>query len=202
MCDKNKCSCLYKQCVLWHIIFPFMEAKEDMVMAVKKTEAVKTKKTAVKATTRGLKRVAKPVAVKTAEKKVAAPKSVKAAPKRAAQKAAAKQVVRKTSGHPVIQPPPRTQDVIPVESKPSARTCPLVLDGIIASEDFSPKACFSCDEFDCRFYSAEESPSVLGSRLFASDEGDDGFGDDDGEDGFGGFYEDADADDDGYDDMR
>lgn len=62
------------------------------------------------------------------------------------------------------------KDVIPVATQPSAQTCPLVLDGIVAAEDFSPRDCFSCDEFDCRFYSAEERSGPLGSRLFAGDE--------------------------------
>jgi hypothetical protein len=46
------------------------------------------------------------------------------------------------------------------------------LDGIIAEEDFSPRDCFSCDEFDCRFYAAEERSGPLGSRLLAGEEGD------------------------------
>jgi hypothetical protein len=87
------------------------------------------------------------------------------------------------------------QKVIPLAPKPSAQTCPLVLDGIILEEDFSPRECFSCDEFDCRFYSAEERSGPLGSRLFVGgedeEEGDewgllDEGGDDPGEaDGWG-----------------
>ena len=64
------------------------------------------------------------------------------------------------------------KDVIPVSSKPTAQTCPLVLDSIILEEDFSPKDCFSCDEFDCRFYVAEERSGSLGGRLFAAEAGD------------------------------
>jgi hypothetical protein len=62
------------------------------------------------------------------------------------------------------------KDVIPLATKPSALTCPLVLDGIVLAVDFSPRDCFSCDEFDCRFYSAEERSGPLGSRLFEGEE--------------------------------
>jgi hypothetical protein len=62
--------------------------------------------------------------------------------------------------------------VIPLSPKPTALTCPLVLDGIILADDFSPRDCFSCDEFDCRFYSAEERLGTPGGRLFAGDEED------------------------------
>ena len=62
------------------------------------------------------------------------------------------------------------KDVIPLATKPNALTCPLVLDGIVLAVDFSPRDCFSCDEFDCRFYSAEERSGPLGSRLFAGEE--------------------------------
>lgn len=65
------------------------------------------------------------------------------------------------------------KEVIPVSSKPTAQTCPLVLDSIVLAEDFSPRDCFSCDEFDCRFYSAEERSGSLGGRLFAAEAGDD-----------------------------
>jgi hypothetical protein len=65
---------------------------------------------------------------------------------------------------------PLQKKVIPVSAKPSAQTCPLVLDGLIAPEAFSPRDCFSCDEFDCRFYTDEERSGPLGSRLFVSDE--------------------------------
>ncbi len=65
---------------------------------------------------------------------------------------------------------PLQKKVIPVSVKPSAQTCPLVLDGLIAPEAFSPRDCFSCDEFDCRFYTDEERSGPLGSRLFVSDE--------------------------------
>jgi len=64
----------------------------------------------------------------------------------------------------------KKKKVIPLAPKPSAQTCPLVLDGIILEEDFSPRECFSCDEFDCRFYAAEERSGPLGSRLFVGGE--------------------------------
>ena len=98
--------------------------------------------------------------------------------------------------------PGPAQEVIQVEAKPSARTCPLVLDGITSAEGFSPRDCLACDEFDCRFYAAEERSGALGSTFAADGDRDDGFGDDD--DGLGGFYEETDADDDSddYDDMR
>ncbi|MCL2105014.1 MAG: hypothetical protein FWH21_08190 [Kiritimatiellaeota bacterium] len=162
-------------------------------MAAKKSETAKATKPAMTPATTGLRKGVKPAAAKVAARRASAPKAAKAASKRAAQETPERLVV-----------PSRAQDVIPVEPKPSARTCPLVLDGITAPEDFSPRDCFACDEFDCRFNAVEESSSVLGSRLFAADDGDDGLGDDDDHDsGFGGFYEDADVDnDDGYDDMR
>jgi len=53
---------------------------------------------------------------------------------------------------------------------PTARTCPLVLDGEMDASDFSPRACLTCDEFDCRFCQAAEGSGALRSRLFASDE--------------------------------
>ncbi|MDD4016845.1 MAG: hypothetical protein PHV28_02765 [Kiritimatiellae bacterium] len=82
---------------------------------------------------------------------------------------------------------------------PSARVCPLVLDGEVAAADFSPKDCLACDEFDCRFCATVHGSGNLRSRLFASDDGDDtseeddGWGDDDDTDTVNG--EDADADD-------
>lgn len=54
---------------------------------------------------------------------------------------------------------------------PSARVCPLVLDGEMAPADFSPSQCVTCDEFDCRFCEAEAGSGALRSRLFAGNEG-------------------------------
>jgi len=187
--------------LLWHTIPLLMDVKEDRTMAAKKTEKAKVKKAAVKSAENGPKKAAKPVAAKGGAKKgsAAAPKPAKAAPKRVAKvappapAAGAERPPVALAAAPTAQP--RQQKVIPVEQKPSERTCPLVLDDIIAPEDFSAQNCFSCDEFDCRFYAAEESSGR--ARLFAADDGDDGFGDDD-DDGFGGFT--GDDGDDGYGD--
>lgn len=50
---------------------------------------------------------------------------------------------------------------------PTARACPLVLDGEIDAADFSPGDCLTCSEFDCRFCEAEAGSGTLRSRLFA-----------------------------------
>lgn len=50
---------------------------------------------------------------------------------------------------------------------PTARTCPLVMDGEIDVADFSPVLCLACEEFDCRFCEAAAGSGVLRSRLFA-----------------------------------
>lgn len=68
-------------------------------------------------------------------------------------------------------------------SGPNARGCPLVLDGEMAAEDFTPDACLSCDEFDCPFCEAAHGSGALRSRLFdtgdaAEDENDEAWGDD------------------------
>lgn len=68
---------------------------------------------------------------------------------------------------------------------PTARACPLVLDGEIDAADFSPSDCLTCSEFDCRFCEAEAGSGALRSRLFAGG-GDDGEGDDEG---FGGDFD-------------
>jgi hypothetical protein len=65
--------------------------------------------------------------------------------------------------------------------EPSARNCPLVLDGEMDAAAFTPNACLSCDEFDCRFCEAAAGSGALRSRLFAGD----GEGDDE-DDGWGG----------------
>lgn len=91
-----------------------------------------------------------------------------AASKKPTSKKAAPEMVAKPVKMPVKQE--TAKKLIPVALKPTAQTCPLVLDGIVLAEDFSPRECFSCDEFDCRFYSAEESSGLLGSRLFAGGE--------------------------------
>jgi hypothetical protein len=90
------------------------------------------------------------------------------APKKPASKKALPEKAEKPAKTPAKQE--TAKKLIPVALKPTAQTCPLVLDGIVLAEDFSPRECFSCDEFDCRFYSAEESSGLLGSRLFAGGE--------------------------------
>ncbi|MBR4170523.1 MAG: hypothetical protein IKR48_02605 [Kiritimatiellae bacterium] len=63
---------------------------------------------------------------------------------------------------------------------PTARNCPLVLDGEIAASAFSPEACFSCEEFDCRFSTPTEirGSGALRSRTFAAADEDSDGGDD------------------------
>ena len=80
---------------------------------------------------------------------------------------------------------------------PTARTCPLVLDGEIEAEDFSPSDCLTCSEFDCRFCEAEEGSGSLRSRLSAR--GDDV--DDDGDDGWGSDF-DAEGESEGEDEAE
>ncbi len=107
---------------------------------------------------------------KTSKTRVSMSAPKKAMPKKAAPEKVAKPV--KMLVKPVKMPVKQetAKKLIPVALKPTAQTCPLVLDGIVLAEDFSPRECFSCDEFDCRFYSAEESSGLLGSRLFAGGE--------------------------------
>lgn len=38
------------------------------------------------------------------------------------------------------------------------------------SEEFSPRACYTCDEFDCSFWQGEPSSGDLCSRTFVADE--------------------------------
>jgi hypothetical protein len=81
-------------------------------------------------------------------------------------------------------------------AKPTARTCPLVLDGEIEAADFSPGMCLSCDEFDCRFCEAATGSGPLRSRLFAApdeEEYDDDW-DDDSDAGFWDEDDDSDSD--------
>ncbi len=77
---------------------------------------------------------------------------------------------------------------------PTARTCPLVLDGEVDASDFSPSDCLTCSEFDCRYCEAEQGSGTLRSRLFDTDDG----GDD--EDGFGGDFDFEGGGDEGFDD--
>ena len=82
-------------------------------------------------------------------------------------------------------------------AEPTAKTCPLVLDGEVDAADFSRSDCLTCSEFDCRFCEAEAGSGALRSRLFAaSEDGEDG-GD---EDGWGSVPEEADEDEGGKED--
>lgn len=105
-------------------------------------------------------------------KKVGVLKKIAAPLKKKAPEGASRTHVQKVVDESVMRPTPISfeKKVIPVSLKPNAQTCPLVLDGIVLIEDFSPRDCFSCDEFDCRFYVAEERSGVLGSRLCPSEE--------------------------------
>jgi len=157
-------------------------AKPKQSAPVPKKGVVKPKKAVAKPT----KRVAKP-------KKVAAKPTVVPSPK------SPKPVGRVLASTPdvavaVVETTRITlqKAVIPLAPKPTAKTCPLVLDGIIPEEDFSPRDCFSCDEFDCRFYAAEERSGPLGSRLFAGGDDDEN---EDSWDLFGDEGEEPEADD-------
>lgn len=100
----------------------------------------------------------------------------------------AKKATTKRSGKP--KPAQKAVEVKKVaEAKkpvgPTARTCPLVLDGEVDAGDFSLNDCLTCEEFDCRFCEAAQGSGALRSRLFVSDDGDS----DDGDDGWGGTSE-------------
>lgn len=113
-------------------------------------------------------------AKKTEVKKVAAKKP---APGKPAAAAAEK---RPKAAAP--QPPPEARPASPKKpAGPTARTCPLVLDGELDAADFSPSDCLTCSEFDCRFCEAEAGSGSLRSRLFAG--ADDG---EEAEDAWGG----------------
>ena len=90
---------------------------------------------------------------------------------------------------------PAPQTPVKNTAGPTARTCPLVLDGEIGAEDFSPSDCLTCSEFDCRFCEAEEGSGALRSRLSARD--------DDGDDeDFGGDFDFEGGDGDGDDEEE
>lgn len=153
---------------------------------VKKTARTKAapRKAVAKAAPKKVQANTKPL--KASVKKVKLSRARAAAPKKASRAKSAPPILAK--GLVSLTRTVRVtsqRNVIPVAEKPSALTCPLVLDGIIAPEAFSPRDCFSCDEFDCRFYAAEERSGLLGSRLFAGEEE----GDEEGEEtdpfGFG-----------------
>jgi hypothetical protein len=116
--------------------------------------------------------VSKATSPKKSVKKAEAVRKIAAPLKKKTSVVAARPQVQKKGAVPVVRTTQAVvrKDVIPLATKPSALTCPLVLDGIVLAVDFSPRDCFSCDEFDCRFYSAEERSGPLGSRLFAGEE--------------------------------
>jgi len=115
---------------------------------------------------------AKKKGVTTSKRSVLMPKKTVAKPKKAVVTPKKAVTKPKTAGIGPQKAVAQQKVVIPVSSKPTAQTCPLVLDGIVIEVDFSPRDCFSCDEFDCRFYAAEERSGPLGSRLFRGEESD------------------------------
>ena len=88
---------------------------------------------------------------------------------------------------------------------PTARSCPLVLDGELDAAEFSPNACITCDEFDCRFCEAAKGSRALRSRLFAGaedgEDADDGWGGDPDFDAAGLSELEGDAAEDGEEDL-
>ncbi|MEI7945104.1 MAG: hypothetical protein WCJ02_00325 [bacterium] len=115
---------------------------------------------------------AKATSPKKSVKKTGAVRKIAAPLQKKTPAAVSRSHVQKKAPLPVVRSIQAVvrKDVIPLATKPSALTCPLVLDGIVLAVDFLPRDCFSCDEFDCRFYSAEERSGPLGSRLFAGEE--------------------------------
>lgn len=99
-------------------------------------------------------------------------KPAQATPKKVA--AAVKPVAK-----PAAVPTAKTVRNVPANVKkpsvigPSARNCPLVLDGEVDALDFSDSDCLTCSEFDCRFCESQHGSGVLKSRLFAGGEEDD-----------------------------
>jgi hypothetical protein len=129
------------------------------------------------------------MAAKKVEKKLAV-KKVAAGKKTAQPKAVSGAATQKQKAEPGQTLPEKPQAQARKPIGPTARACPLVLDGEVDAADFSPSDCLTCSEFDCRFSEAEGS-GPLRSRLFASgdegdEEGDDGWG---GDIDFGGFEE-------------
>ena len=107
---------------------------------------------------------------------MAAKKSVRAEEKRAEVKSNGKIPARRK---PVVAVQRENAPAVAPSSVkrpvgPTARTCPLVMDGELAEEDFSSRDCLTCGEFDCRFCEAGEGSGDLRSRLFASSEDADG----------------------------
>ena len=138
--------------------------------------------------------VKKAVEKKPAVKKASATKPEKTLPEKRSVSAA------KPEKKPVPIPPPPAKKM----NEPTARTCPLVLDGEMDAYEFTPRSCLSCDEFDCRFCEAALGSGALRSRLFVSGEDslddEEGWGADlDDEGGEGDLDEEEKAEDEGED---
>jgi hypothetical protein len=100
---------------------------------------------------------------------------------------AAKKPIAKVPKAALAKKVAQAKTVVKKAVGPTARTCPLVMDGEVDAEDFSETDCLKCSEFDCRFCESVHGSGALRSRLFATG-GDEG--EDDGED----FDEDFDPD--------
>ena len=116
------------------------------------------------------KTVKKPAGARAGKKPAATPEKKPAAESR-----------REAAPRPAPKPAPAAPPTKGA-SGPTARTCPLVLDGESDAADVSSGDCLTCSEFDCRFCEAAEGSGPLRSRLFAGgeegEEGDDGWGGD------------------------
>lgn len=112
----------------------------------------------------------------------------------AAKTAAAKDVKKPVPPRATAAPaPPPAPPKCP--AGPTAKMCPLVLDGEVDASDFSSGDCLTCSEFDCRFCESAQGSGALRSRLFVSDDGED-----DEEEGFGGDSDFEGGGDEGLDD--
>ena len=121
---------------------------------------------------------AKPVAAKPAAKAkpVAAKPAAKAKPVAAKPAAKAKPAAAPQKKPTQSVPPPAAMRKV---IGPTARACPLVLDGEVDALDFTEVDCLTCGEFDCKFCESQPGSGSLRSRLFGgSDEGDDDADDD------------------------
>jgi hypothetical protein len=89
------------------------------------------------------------------------------------------------SANPVLDAPVSLKKALSAVG-PTARTCPLVLDGEVDAMDFSEVDCLTCGEFDCKFCESRNGSGGLRSRLFAGAEDSDGeVGDDEWDLDFG-----------------
>jgi hypothetical protein len=143
-----------------------------MTVTKHKKPQARARKVAIKKPVEKKVAVAKAASPKKLVKKAGVARKITAPLKKKSSVAASRLQVQRKVPTSVVRTPQAVvrKDVIPLATKPSALTCPLVLDGIVLAVDFSSRDCFACDEFDCRFYSAEERSGPLGSRLFAGEE--------------------------------